>query len=89
MTDTTATLQNTVQRCRERSLVIPTFAQLRHPETIPQELQELVAKTPMEAVHLANLFRITWKNDPETGGHYRVNYLEMPPGLTGVPVPIV
>lgn len=89
MTDTTATLQNTVQRCRERSLVIPTFAQLRHPETIPQELQELVAKTPMEAVHPANLFRITWKNDPETGGYHGVNYLEMPPGLTGVPVPIV
>jgi cysteine synthase len=39
----------------------------------------------------ANLFRITWKNEPtESGGLFnRGNWIEFPPALTGVPARIV
>ena len=42
-------------------------------------------------VHPRNLFRITWHNEPKAkgGGFGGVNYLELPPSLTGVPARIV
>jgi cysteine synthase A len=42
-------------------------------------------------VHPRNLFRITWHNEarPSGGGFSGVNYLELPPALTGVPARII
>ncbi len=82
-------LKRTARRCREKSLIIPTYAQMRNPELIPAAIRHEVAQTDINAVDPRNLFRITWKNDPEGGGYHGVNYLELPPQLTGVPVPIV
>jgi hypothetical protein len=33
-------LERTIQRCRERNIIIPTFAQLKNPENVPQKIKE-------------------------------------------------
>ncbi len=82
-------LQNTIGRCKERNVVIPTYEQMKHPETLPQTVQENLKKVGLWDLDPLNLFRITWKNDPVTGGFGRVNYLEFPSSVTGVKARIV
>jgi cysteine synthase A len=80
-----------IQRARERNIIIPTFAQMKDPSTVPAKIKEELAGIGLWDVHPRNLFRITWKNEPrESGGGFDgVNYLELPPSLTGVPARIV
>ena len=78
-----------IERCRERAVLIPTFQQMRDPHSLPATLREALAQVPMQAVHPLNLFRITWRNDVETGGFGDVNIVELPSELTGVPARIV
>src|SRR5437773_493411 len=83
-------LEQTARRCRERGVVIPTFAQLRDPSTIPANVKSRLSKVAMNDVDPVNLFRITWKNEPrEKGGFNEGNYLEFPQALTGVPARII
>ncbi len=82
-------LQRTIKRCRENNIILPTFEQLKHPETIPPEIQEKLAKIDMEALHPLNLFRIHWRNDPQTGKIGDYNYFELPPEVTGVKARII
>ncbi|MFQ5490794.1 MAG: pyridoxal-phosphate dependent enzyme [Phycisphaerae bacterium] len=84
-------LEKTLQRCRERNIIIPTFAQLKDPTLIPQGIKDRLADVGLWDVDPVNLFRITWKNEPvERGGGYnRGNWIEFPPELTGVPARIV
>ncbi len=79
-------LENTIQRCRERDIIIPTYSQMINPETIPQGIKEELSQIGLWDLHPRNLFRITWKNEPvEKGGRFNgVNYLELPSELTGV-----
>jgi cysteine synthase len=76
-------LQNTIQRCREREIIIPTYEQMKHPETIPAKIQQRLKDIDLWAMDSMNLFRINWKNNPTTGGFGKVNYLEFPRELTG------
>jgi len=78
-----------VATCRERGILIPTFAQMRDPDTIDPVITAKLRGIDMQAVHPLNLFRITWHNDPKSGGFGPVNILELPPVLTGVPTRIV
>jgi len=78
-----------VATCRERGIVIPTFAQMRDPDSIDPVIAAKLRGIDMQAVHPLNLFRITWHNDPKSGGFGPVNTLELPPVLTGVPARIV
>ncbi len=80
-----------IQRARERNIVIPTFAQMKNPALIPAKVKEELAKIGLWDVHPRNLYRITWKNDPVAhgGGFGGVNWLELPPSLTGVPARII
>lgn len=71
-------------RCRERGIVLPTFAQQKDPSLIPPDIREALRGIGLWDVHPLNLFRITWKNDPATGGFGGVNFLEVPRELTGV-----
>jgi cysteine synthase len=75
-----------IQRVRERGIIIPTFAQMKDPQKIPVEIREKLSGIGLWDVDPLNLFRITWKNEPvEEGGAFAgVNYLEVPPSLTGV-----
>ena len=79
------------RRCRERGIRIPTFAQMRDPSTVPAEIRERLKSVGLWDVDVANLFRITWKNEPvERGGGFNAgNWIEFPPELTGVPARIV
>lgn len=77
--------------CREHGILIPTFAQMREPETIPAAIRDHLREIGLWDLHPANLFRITWKNEPTTegGGFGDANYLVLPPELTGVKARIV
>jgi len=84
-------LEQTVRRCAERGITIPTFAQLRDPSTLPAHVKQRLANVGMNDVDPANLFRITWKNEPveRGGGFNHGNWIEFPSALTGVPARIV
>jgi cysteine synthase len=91
MTDRERVLANTVQRCRERDIIIPTYAEMRDPTLIPAGIREELADIGLWDLHSRNLYRLTWKNEPVThgGGFGPVNVLELPPELTGVPARVV
>ncbi len=77
-------LKHTIERCRERGVIIPTFAQQKDPSLVPERIKESIKGLGLWDVDSRNLFRITWKNDVETGLFGGVNYIELPPSLTGV-----
>jgi cysteine synthase len=79
-------LENALQRCRERGIVIPTYAQMRNPELIPEAVRSRLKSIGLWDLDSLNLFRITWKNEPvESGGGFGgVNFVELPSSLTGV-----
>jgi len=81
--------EHAVERCRERGIVIPTIGQQRDPRTIDPAIAARLPGIDMQAVDPLNLFRITWHNDPATGGFGPVNALVIPPELSGVPARIV
>ncbi|MFQ5747449.1 MAG: pyridoxal-phosphate dependent enzyme [Gemmatimonadota bacterium] len=81
--------ERALARCRERGVVIPTLAEMRDPGRVDPAIREALSGVDMQAVDPLNLFRITWRNDPATGGFGEVNALELPPELTGVPARIV
>ena len=84
-------LKRTVQRARERDIIIPTFAQMKDPSLIPDGVKAKLKDVGLWDVNSLNLFRITWKNEPTArGGDFDgVNYVELPPSLTGVPARII
>lgn len=81
-----AQLERTVQRARERNIIIPTFEQQIHPEKVPTTIGERLKGVGLWDVNPLNLFRVTWKNEPvPQGGLYGdVNVMEIPSALTGV-----
>ncbi|HHJ52763.1 MAG TPA: pyridoxal-phosphate dependent enzyme, partial [Caldithrix abyssi] len=81
--------QRTIKRCREKEIILPTFEQLKHPEKIPMSVRERLKWIDMNEVHPLNLFRIHWRNDPQTGDVGDYNYLEIPPQVSGVPARII
>jgi len=84
-------LENTVKRCRERNIILPTYKQMRNPELVPEKIKEELKNIGLWDLNPVNLFRITWKNEPKKfGGKFGgVNYIELPSELTGVKARIV
>jgi len=82
-------LHRTIERCRQQQIILPTFRQLKHPETIPETIQQKLEAIGMDELHPLNLFRINWRNDPNTGRIGGINYVELPRALTGVKARIV
>lgn len=85
-------LKKTVQRCSEKNIVIPTFAQLKNPSSAPSRIKEQLGGIGLWDVVPQNLFRITWRNKPvPEGGLFRSlpNYIELPSELTGVETRII
>ncbi len=84
-------LDNTVKRCRERNIIIPTYEEMAHPDRIPQKIKDELKNIGLWELHSRNLFRITWKNESvEFGGGFgKVNYMELPSSLTGVQARII
>ena len=84
-------LNRTIARFRERKILLPTFAQMRDPHTAPQKIKDRLGQVGLWDVDPANLFRITWKNEPvEKGGLFNQgNWIEFPSELTGVDARII
>ncbi len=80
-----------IQRCREKGIVLPTYAQMRDPALIPEAVKRELAGIGLWDVHPRNLFRINWHNEAvaKGGGFGGVNLLELPPALTGTRARIV
>ncbi len=91
MRNTDDILKNTIQRCREKHIIIPTYKQMRNPELIPEKIREKLKGIGLWDLNSLNLFRITWKNEPEEfgGGFGEVNHFELPSELTGVKARII
>ena len=80
-------LEKCVRQAKERHIRIPTFRQMKDPaKNTPEVVKEGLKKTGLWDVNPLNLFRITWKNAPQSsGGLYgAVNFVEFPRELTGV-----
>ena len=75
--------------CRERKVVIPTFAQLRDPALVPEAARARLKKTALSAVDPVNLFRIGWHNDVDSGLFGPVNALEIPREITGLEARVI
>jgi cysteine synthase A len=84
-------LEKSVNRFREKGIILPTFAQMRDPGLIPEKIKNKLKTIGLWDLDPLNLFRITWKNEPrEKGGLFGgVNYIEFPRELTGVSARIV
>ncbi len=91
MKDTQKVLKNTIERCREKHIILPTYAQMRNPELVPEKIQAKLANIGLWDLNSLNLFRITWKNEPVKfgGGFGGVNYFELPSELTGVKARVI
>ena len=86
-----AVLDKSRSRARERGIQLPTFAQMKDPRLVPDHIAKRLKSVGLWEVDPANLFRITWKNEPvEHGGGFNDgNWIEFPPAITGVDTAIV
>lgn len=77
--------------CRSKGIKLPTIAMMKNPELVPGDIKEKLKKTGLWDIDSANLFRITWKNEPkDKGGLFGgVNHIVLPPELTGVKAKII
>ncbi len=84
-------LEKAVRRSKEKGIILPSFAQQKNPELIPDKVKEKLKNIGLWDLDPLNLFRITWKNEPkENGGLFgKVNYMELPKEITGVDARIV
>ena len=84
-------LKHNIARARENNIIIPTIAQMRNPELVPDAIKEQLKGVGLWDVNPLNLFRITWKNEQkESGGLFHgPNYIVLPSELTGVKAKII
>lgn len=86
-----AVLESAARQAHARDFAIPTFAQMRDPSLIPHDVVERLRGVGLWDLDPLNLYRITWHNEPvpHGGGFGDVNYLEIPPEVSGVEARIV
>ncbi len=84
-----AVVKKTAARCKARGITIPTFAQMRDPEKIPQSIRSRLPEVGLWDINPLNLYRISWKNNIKTGLYGSVNYIEIPNEITGVKARII
>jgi cysteine synthase A len=84
-------LNKNIARARERNIILPTFAQMKDPGLVPEAIITRLKEVQLRSMNPANLFRITWKNEPvkQGGGFGEGNWIEFPSSLTGVDATIV
>ncbi len=82
-------IKKTARRCKKLGITIPTFQQLGNPESLPLQITDKLKNVGLWDINPVNLYRITWKNDIKTGLFGGVNYIEIPPALTGVKARII
>ena len=77
------------ERCREKGIIIPTLDQMKDPSLVPESIQKKLTQVGLWDIDPLNLFRITWKNDPESGLFNQGNFIEFPSAMTGVDARII
>jgi cysteine synthase len=84
-------LERTIQRARERKIIVPTFRQQRNPALIPEKIGGELRNVGLWDINPYNLFRITWKNEPvdSGGGFGDGNHMEIPSEISGVDARII
>ena len=84
-------LQKSIARAHTQGIILPTFAQQKDPTLVPDAIKNRLKDVGLWDIDPANLFRITWKNEPveHGGGFGEGNWIEFPPALTGVDATIV
>jgi len=84
-------LESAVEQARERAFKIPTFAQMRNPDLIPDDVKRGLEGVGLWDLDPLNLYRITWHNEPTPsgGGFGGVNFFEVPSEITGVDARII
>src|SRR4030042_1640434 len=84
-------LKRTIQRAREKKIIIPTLSQQKNPDLIPGKIKNQLKRIGLWDVHPLNLFRIGWKNEPLDfgGGFGNVNAMEIPSEISGVDARII
>src|SRR5476651_389911 len=85
-----AVLERTAARLGQAGVVLPKFAQLKDPTTIPVTIRSALADVDPDAADALNLFRVHWFNGADRKSLVDVpDYLELPSELTGVKARIV
>jgi cysteine synthase len=83
-------LERTIGRFSERNILLPTFAELADPTTIPDEIVSGLSAVGPDDADPRNLFRVHWHNDRSRTGRIDTPlYLNLPSELTGVPAKIL
>ena len=57
-------LSRNIARARERNIILPSFAQQQDPGKVPPAISARLKDIGLWDLDPANLFRITWKNEP-------------------------
>ena len=84
-------LRKSIARAHALKILLPTFAQQKDPSLAPESIKTRLKEVGMWDLDPANLFRISWKNEPveHGGGFGEGNWIEFPPALTGIDATIV
>lgn len=82
--------ESSIKRFREAGIVLPTFAQLADPASIPDSIGSKLAALDPDTPDPLNLFRVHWYNaDDRSSKTDCPAYIEIPEALSGVPARIV
>jgi cysteine synthase A len=80
----------TVQRFKQRNILLPTFAELAKPSLIPLAIRQALAGVKPDAADPLNLFRVHWYNDADRTSQAALpGHAVLPKELTGVEARIV
>jgi len=82
-------LERTARQFGREGIVLPTFAELADPTTIPPAVNEGLAGVDADAADAANLFRVHWHNGAGRSTLPVPDHVVLPTSLTGVEAPIV
>ncbi len=84
-------LEGSIGRAKEKGIKMPTFAEMKDPSLISSEVKAKLEKVGLWDIDPINLYRISWFNEPKKsgGGYGDVNYVEIPPEMSGVKARII